>query len=125
MKKTILFILSLLLGLLFLQAGLNKFLNFAPIPEDIPQEVLKDATALMEIIWLLPLIAAAEILGGILLVIPKTRALGALILIPIMVGILLTHTMVDTSGLILALAMAAIMGWIIYENRNKYRTLIG
>jgi len=125
MKRKILFTLSLLLGLMFIQAGLNKFLNFAPIPEDIPEEVMNDFVAMMEIAWLIPLIAVAEILGGILVIIPKTRALGALVLFPVMIGILLAHTVVNTDGLVLALILAAILGWIFYENRKKYSVLIG
>lgn len=125
MKRKILFILSLLLGLMFIQAGLNKFLNFTPAPDDIPEEVMKDFGALVEIEWLIPLIAVAEILGGILVIIPKTRALGALVLFPVMIGILLAHTVVDTTGLVIALVLAAILGWIMYENRNKYSVLIG
>ncbi|SRR5690606_5894180 len=125
MKRKILFTLSLLMGLMFIQAGLNKFLNFAPVPEDIPEEVMKDFVAITEIVWLIPLIAVAEILGGILVIFPKTRALGALVLFPVMVGILLAHTVVNPSGLVLALILAAILGWVIYENRKKYSVLIG
>ena len=125
MKRKILFTLCLLLGLMFIQAGLNKFLNFAPIPEDIPEEVMNDFVAMMEIAWLIPLIAVAEILGGILVIIPKTRALGALVLFPVMIGILLAHTVVNPDGLVLALILAVILGWIFYENRKKYSVLIG
>jgi len=125
MKKTIFFILTLLFGLMFIQAGLNKFFNFFPMPEEIAEETMRDFSAIMEIVWLYPLMAAAEILGGILVIIPKTRALGALILVPMMVGILLAHTVVDNNGLVMALIMALILGWIIYEERGKYRPLIG
>lgn len=125
MKKTILFILSLLFGLMFIQAGLNKFFNFFPLPEDIPEDIMRDFAAIMEIIWLYPLIAVAEIIGGILVIVPKTRALGALVLFPVMVGILLTNFLVDTSGVAIALVMAIVLGWILYENRKKYSVLIG
>lgn len=40
--------------------------------------------------WLLPLIAVAEIIGGILVIISKNKALGAIIIFPVMVGVLLT-----------------------------------
>lgn len=124
MKKIILNVLSVLFGLLLLNGGLNKFFNYMPVPKDLPAETLKDATALMEISWLMPLIAVAEILGGILIMIPKLRALGAIIVFPVMVGILLTHLFVDHNGLPVALVIWAILGWIIYENRAKYLPLI-
>ncbi len=124
MKNKILFVLSLLFGLMFINAGLNKFFFYMPMPEDAPAEGMKDFAAMMEISWLLPLIAVAEIVGGIFVIIPKTRALGALIIFPVMVGILLTHIFVDTTTLPIAAVLAAILGWIMYENREKYFPLI-
>ncbi|MFA7688066.1 MAG: DoxX family protein [Moheibacter sp.] len=123
MKKIIFNVLSVLLGLMMLNSGLNKFFNYIPVPEDLPENVMKDGAAMMEIEWLMPLIAVAEILGGLLVIIPKARALGALVLFPVMVGILLTHLFVAPDGLIIALALWAILLWILYENREKYAPL--
>ncbi|MEH6681105.1 MAG: DoxX family membrane protein [Sediminicola sp.] len=123
MKKKILFVLCLLFGLMFINAGLNKFLNYMPMPENIPEESLKDFQALMEIAWLMPLIALAEIVGGLLIIMPRTRALGALVILPVMVGILLANFLVDTSGLPIALPLAGILVWIFFENKEKYRPL--
>src|SRR5690606_25059255 len=122
-KNKILFVLALLFGLMFINAGLNKFLNYMPPPEDMPEALMNDFQAMMEISWLLPLIAIAELLGGILIIVPKTRALGALVILPVMVGILLVNTVVETSGFAIAFVLALILGWIIYENRHKYRPI--
>ncbi len=124
MKKKILFVLTLLFGLMFINAGLDKFLHYMPVPENMPEETVKDFEAMMEISWLLPLIAIAEIVSGLLIIIPKTRALGALIILPVMVGILLVNLVGDTTGLTLVLPLAAILGWVFYENRHKYRLLV-
>jgi uncharacterized membrane protein YphA (DoxX/SURF4 family) len=124
MKSKILFVLSLLFGLMFINAGLNKFFYYMPMPENAPAEGMKDFAAMIEISWLLPLIAVAEIAGGLLIIIPKTRALGAIIIFPLMVGILLTHIFVDTSTLPVALILASILGWVIYENKEKYLPMI-
>jgi putative oxidoreductase len=123
MKNKILTVLSVLLGLMMLNGGLNKIFQYIPVPEDLPAEIAKDNAALMEISWLMPLIAYAEILGGILLFFPKTRALGALVLFPVMVGILLTHIFVEPSGIPMALILWAVFLWIIIENRPKYLAL--
>jgi uncharacterized membrane protein YphA (DoxX/SURF4 family) len=124
MKSKILFVLCLLSGLMFINAGLNKFFNYMPMPENMPEDTMKMVTGMMAITWLMPLIAVAEIVGGILFIIPKTRALGALVLLPVMVGIVLTHLMVDPSGLLLALALFAINIWVIVENREKYLPMV-
>lgn len=72
----------------------------------------------------MPLVALAEIVGGILLIVPRTRAFGVLILFPIVVGILCTHIFSVPDGLAMALGIAAIFGWIIFENRNRFLHLI-
>ena len=123
-KNILLFVLSLLFGLMFINAGLNKFFNYMPMPENMPEKMQKAMAAFMEIGWLMPLVGAAEVVGGVLIIFPKTRALGALIIFPIMVGILLTNIVQSTSGLPIALILSAILVWIMYENREKYLPLI-
>lgn len=119
--KTILFSLF---GLMMLNGGLNKFLNYIPAPKDLPEALAKDNAAFAEITWLMPLVAVAEIVGGLLVLIPKTRALGALVLFPVMVGILLTHITVAPDGLLMALILWATLLWIIIDNRHKYLPII-
>jgi uncharacterized membrane protein YphA (DoxX/SURF4 family) len=125
MKQKILFVGSLLFGLMFVNSGLNKFFNYMPMPDDMPEDLVKMFTGVMEIVWLLPLIGVAEIVGGILFIIPKYRALAALIIFPVMVGIVLTHITVAPSGLPMALILLAIHIWVIVENREKYKPVIG
>lgn len=124
MKNKILTVLSVLLALLFLNAGFNKFFNYLPVPEGLPDDLMRDNAALMEISWLLPLVASMEILGGLLLLLPKTRALGLLVLFPILVGIVLTHLTVAPDGLIMALVISAVVLWMMVENRDKYLALV-
>ena len=124
MKKIILWVLSILFGLMFINSRLNKFFNYIPVPDDLPAEMIKLMTAFMQIKWLMPLIAVAEIIGGVLFIIPKFRALGAIIIFPVMVGIILTHTFNAPSGLPLALILLIINLWIIFENRKKYMPMI-
>ena len=124
MKKKILFGVSLLFGLIFINAGLNIFFNYMPMPKDMPENLMKAMTAFMQIGWLMPLIAVAEIIGGVLFITNKFRALGAIIIFPVLIGILLTHILLAPSGLPLALVLVAIELWVIIENREKYLPMI-
>ncbi|WP_110051805.1 DoxX family protein [Chitinophaga sp. S165] len=124
MKKKILFVVSLLFGLMFIHSGLNKFFNYMPPPKDIPENMVKVMEAFMTIVWLMPLIAVAEIVGGILFITNKYRALGAIIIFPVMVGIVLTHIILAPSGLPIALVLFAINIWVIIENREKYLPMV-
>ncbi len=124
MKNKILFVVSLLFGLMFINSGLNKFFNYMPMPKDMPESLMNLMQAFMQITWLMPLIAVTEIVGGILVITNKYRALGAIIIFPVMVGILLTHIINAPSGLVIAVVLFAINLWIIIENRAKYLPMI-
>ncbi|HNX89719.1 MAG TPA: DoxX family protein [Paludibacteraceae bacterium] len=124
MKKKILLVASILFGLMFINSGLNKFFNYMPMPKDVPENMMKVMTAFMEVGWLMPLVAVAEIAGGLLFITNKYRALGAIIIFPVMVGIILTNIITAPSGLPLALVLFAIEIWVIIENREKYLPMI-
>ncbi len=123
MKKKILFVVSLLFGLMFINAGLNKFFNYMPMPE-FTEAQTKIYSAFMVITWLMPLIAVVEIIGGILFMIPRTRALGAIVLLPVMVGVLVHHIVLEPSGLIIALVLMAINLLAIVDNWKRYEGLV-
>ena len=124
MKNKILFVLCLLTGLMFINAGLDKFFHYMPMPADMPEKMAKAGKAFMEIGWLLPLVGAVEIIGGLLLIPGRTRALGAIILFPILVGILLANIYTAPSGLPLVIILIAIILWTIVANKEKYLHLV-
>ena len=81
-----------LLGLMFVVFGLNFFLKFIPMPpgppEGSPPALLMGAlipTGYMAFVKVL------EILGGVLVAVPKARNFGLLVLGPIIVNILCFH----------------------------------
>ncbi len=94
------------------------------MPTDMPESMLELMGSFMKIGWFFPLVAIAEIVGGILFVSTKFRALGAIILFPILTGILLTHLINAPDGLPMAIILMAIEFWVIIENRDKYLPMI-
>lgn len=123
--KIIKLIISLLFGLMFINAGLNKFLNYMPMEKPTPEQMELFA-AFEKIFWLMPLVGAVEIIGGLLFIFPKTRALGAIVILPVMVGIVIHNFMMDKSpmGMSIAGVLFIINLWIIIDNKEKYKTLI-
>ena len=124
MKNKILFVLCLLTGLMFINAGLNKFFQYMPMPKDMPDKMVRVMTAFAEIGWVMPLVGTFEVIGGVLLIIPRTRALGAIVLVPILTGILLANINMSPSGLPIVFALIAILAWVIIENRAKYLAMV-
>jgi len=74
--------------------------------------------------WVWPLVAIVEIIAGVLFFMKKTRALGAIMIFPIVIGIFLFHVVMDPHGLPIAIALLAINLWVIYENWDKYTPMI-
>ena len=95
-----------------------------PVPKDMPEKMVKAGMAFATIGWLMPLVGAAEVLGGLLLIFPKTRALGAVVLVPILIGILLTNISMAPSGLPIVFVLIVIITWVMIENREKYLPMI-
>lgn len=123
--KIVKFILCLLFGLMFINAGLDKFFHYMPMPK-LTAEQMKLFAAFGEIGWLMPLVGAVEIIGGLLFIFPKTRALGAIIILPVMVGIFLHNTCGDPSqaGIAISSVLFLINLWMIIDNKEKYKSLI-
>ncbi|MPT35087.1 MAG: DoxX family membrane protein [Flavobacterium sp.] len=120
--KIIKLIVCLLFGLMFINAGLNKFLNYMPM-EKMSEEQMKMMEALMTIKWLMPLTGVIETVAGLLFIIPKTRALGAIMILPVMVGIVCHNVIFEPSGLPLVLTLFLINVLMIAYNWKKYKPM--
>ncbi|MCB9308782.1 MAG: DoxX family protein [Lewinellaceae bacterium] len=118
--KTIIFSL---MGLMMLNSGLNKFFQYLPMPEMTPEQA-KLFDAFNTITWLMPLVGFAEVLGGILVLIPRTRALGALVLFPVIIGIIVHHLVMDPSTILIGGIILLVDVWILYTERHKLMPLI-
>ncbi|UII29585.1 DoxX family protein [Fulvivirga ulvae] len=123
MKNKIILVLSILFGLMMVNSGLNKFFNYMPMPE-MPEQMMAIFGALLTVKWLMPLVALVEIVGGVLIAIPKTRALGAIVLLPVMAGIVIHHLTHDVAGVGMGLVLFFINAWVIIENREKYLPMV-
>src|SRR5205085_3147726 len=83
-------IVRILLGLMFLVFGLNGFLNFIPMPKDIPQEIMSVLVALVKAGYM-TVVSGAEVLIAVMLLTNRFVPLALALLAPIVVGILTYH----------------------------------
>lgn len=123
MKSKVLNGLCVLFGVGMIVFGANKFHPFIPMPPMSPEQQAVFA-AFGVIKWLMPLVGFIEIVGGLLMAIPKTRALGALVILPVVVGIithLLTH---EPASVGMGLFFGAINVWTIIDNKDKYLPMV-
>jgi hypothetical protein len=99
------------LGFVFISAGLTVLLKLVPMPPpppaDTPAGMFMGAfgpTGYMTFVKLL------EVLGGALVLVPRTRALGLMVLVPILVNIVAFHLFImDGAGLFSPMLVAAVV----------------
>ncbi|MFT5956111.1 MAG: putative oxidoreductase [Cyclobacteriaceae bacterium] len=109
--------------LCLLNSGFNKFFNYMPVPD-----MKAGATLLMMAFsksgWVLSLVGIVEIVSGILFALPKYRALGAIVLLPVVVGILVFHLVQEPNGNPVGIILSALNGYIIFEKLDRYKPMI-
>lgn len=121
MKDTFNNIISWVLAILMLIFGFNKFFGFIPVepPSDPTAQSFMGA---MFTSYLFVVVATAEILGGILLLIPRTRLLGWFLLLPVIFNIVAFHIAHDFIGngiWLLPTALFAIITFFQFEILKK------
>jgi hypothetical protein len=117
-----------LLGLIFVVFGLNFFLKFIPMPPGPPEG--SPPALFMAALFptgYLAFVKVLEILGGVLVAIPKTRNIGLLVLGPIIVNIIAFHVFL-TGGAGLAdpvvILITALPLFLLWTARKSFAGLL-
>jgi uncharacterized membrane protein YphA (DoxX/SURF4 family) len=116
--RILILVARLLLGLMFLVFGLNAFLNFlnmGPMPAGLAGQFM-GALFLSHYMWV---VAALQIIGGVLLLINRYVPLALVLLGPVIVNILLYHLFLSLSGFPLAI-VATILWFIVFYAYRQY-----
>ena len=109
--KTAFTIARTLLGLLFTVFGLNGFLHF--IPMQPPTGLAGQYMGALFVSHYLVVVFLLELVGGLLLLVNRYVPLALLVLGPVVVNILLFHSLLAPEGLPLAL-IAALLWLVIF-----------
>jgi putative oxidoreductase len=116
-----------LLGIMFVVFGLNFFLQFIPIPPPPEGSPAANFIGAMYTTGFFTFVKVLEILGGVLTAIPKTRALGLLILTPVIVNIVAFHVFI-TSGYGVfdppVIGSAVLAAFLIWSHRKGVAALL-
>jgi putative oxidoreductase len=111
-----------LLAFVFVVFGVMYFLKLMPVPP-----MTGDPLTFMTLFGgsgYMTLIKVLEVAFGVLLIFPKTRALGLLLILPIVGNILCFEVFIAKQpGIGVALVIVNLVG--IYFNREKYQSIIG
>ena len=117
-------IVRILLGIILLIFGLNKFysLPFLPTPQ-LPENASEFMSSLAATGYVLPVVGILEVLIAILLLSKKWIAFALILLAPISLNILLFHLFLDIPGIGGAILVAVLNGILIYKHWPQYRPL--
>ena len=118
--KTVVFVLF---GLMFINVGLDKFLHYMPM-RPMEGEMKKIFDAINTLKWIIPLAGFVELIAGILVLFPKTRTLGALMIFPVLIGILCHNATFMPEGLAIAVVLFLINIWMIADNWTKIKSIL-
>ena len=111
-----------LLGLVFVVFGSNAFLQILPMPEmtGAPAQFIGSLAAT----GYLQVIAALQVIGGALLLIGKFVPVGLTLLGPIIVNIVLYHIFMDTSGMVIAVLVAALGAFLVWRYWHAFAGIL-
>ncbi len=118
---------GILLGLLFIMSGVVVLFNLMPIPELPEGTPPAHFMAAFGPTGYMTFVKIMEVLGGLLVAVPKSRNLGLLVLGPILVNILAYHAFVMNgeglfSGMLLFIVALAL--YLLWVERKAFVGLI-
>jgi len=115
-------IVSVILGVVLISFGLNKFINFMPAVE-LSAPGLEFMGAFIKIGYGMTVVAVVEIIAGILIAANVFRALALVALFPIMLNALLFHVFLDPENMLPAVLTILMNIFLMYAVRDKYAPL--
>lgn len=119
-------IAGILLGLLFIMSAVTVLFKLAPIPEPPAGTPIATFMAAFVPTGYMTFVKVFELLGGILVAIPKTRNLGLLCLGPVIVNIFAFHQLVAGDGIfqLMLLGIAALSLFLLWVERKAWKGLV-
>jgi putative oxidoreductase len=109
-------IARILLGLLFAVFGLNGFLHFIPM-QPPPAGLAGQYVGALYVSHYLVVVFLLELIGGVLLLANRYVPLALLLLGPVIVNIVLFHTLLGAPGL--PMALFAVVLWLVVFARVR------
>jgi uncharacterized membrane protein YphA (DoxX/SURF4 family) len=116
-----------LLGLMFIAASVMVLFKLGPTPPAPPEGTpVAHFMAGFAPTGYLTFVKVFELIGGILVAIPKTRNLGLLILGPIIINILAFHAFVERGGLLnpMLIGICLLALFLLWAERKAFAGLV-
>ena len=121
-------IVGILLGLLFIMSAVVVLFNLIP-PDKMPKPATPEAAMFMGALGptgYMTFVKVCELLGGILVAIPRTRNIGLLFLGPIILNILAFHIFISKEGLLspMLIGIVVLALYLLVAGRKAFAGLL-
>jgi putative oxidoreductase len=116
-------IIRILVGLMMVIFGANKFLNFMPQPTEVPEQM----GVLMGLLMSSPfmsIVGVLEVLGGLGLLLNKFVPISLIVLIAILLNAALIHLFFDPANVIGAVVFLVLSLVLVYGHRDRFSSLL-
>ncbi|WP_293742535.1 DoxX family membrane protein [uncultured Pedobacter sp.] len=123
--KIAVIVVRVLLAAMYIYASVIFFFNL--MPKEMPAMSAAQTTfmsGVMASVYLMPLIKATELIGGILLLINRTAPLAAVIIFPVTLNIFLYHAFLGPKDLPMVSAMLLLNLFLFYAYRSRYLPIV-
>jgi putative oxidoreductase len=115
-------IIRVLFGLMLVIFGLNKFLQFMPMPP-MPEAAGEFMGALVKSGYLMIIVAIVEVVAGVLLLVNKYQSLVLVVVFPVILNAFLFHVFLDLAGIGGAAIAMAMNIFLFFANKESYKSL--
>ena len=112
-----------LLGLMFVFAGSNHFLNFAPLPP-FPEGPAQNFITALTASHYIYIVGALEVAGGLALLTGRWVPLGLTLLGPVILNILAFNLLMAPSGAPVAFVLLALALFLVWRYRENFVGLV-
>ncbi|SFA40526.1 DoxX protein [Pedobacter suwonensis] len=123
--KIAVIVVRVLLAAMYIYASVIFFFNL--MPKEMPAMSAAQTTfmsGVMASVYLMPLIKATELIGGILLLVNRTAPLAAVLIFPVTLNIFLYHAFLGPKDLPMVSAMLLLNLFLFYAYRARYLPIV-
>jgi uncharacterized membrane protein YphA (DoxX/SURF4 family) len=116
-------IARIIIGCVFVFFGLNIFFQFLHMPPP-PSGPAGDFTRALFVSHFLYVVAALQVMGGLLCLSGRFVPLGLVLLGPVIVNILLFHILLNPAGLAMAIVVSVLALIVLWYHRASFAGLV-
>ncbi len=123
MKTKVFLGIQIIVGVLLVIFGLNKFLHFMPNPQVLP-EMGEYMGALYKTGYMMALVGTVQLLSGLAFILNKYVALMAIVIVPVMLNAVLAHVFLDPAGVVASAVILLLIIAVMFKNKASYVSVL-